>query len=203
MWRGPPIILASRSQGRARVLAAAGIPFEAVDSRIDERATPGVNQAAPQDQAAILAREKARTVSLRLPDRFVLGADQTLAFAGRPLHKAPDFAVAVKKLSALSGQEHQLHSAVACMRNGELVFEFIETAHIRMRSLGPTAVEAYARAMGEGLLTSVGCYEIEGVGANLVEQVRGDMFTVIGLPLLPLLSALRRIGLINEIGETK
>lgn len=203
LWRGPPIILASRSVGRAHILREAGIPFEPVDLRIDERAMPGNDGAAPQEQAAMLAREKARTVSQRLPGRIVLGADQTLAFRGQALHKAPDFATAVAKLSELSGHEHQLHSAVACMCNGELLFEFIITAHIRMRPLDGAAIEAYARAMGEGLLTSVGCYEIEGIGANLLEQVRGDMFTVIGLPLFPLLSELRRIGLIDESGAAR
>lgn len=203
LWRGSPIILASRSKGRARLLTAAGIPFEAVDSQIDERALPGVDSKPPEEQAAMLAREKALGVSLRFPGRVVLGADQTLAFAGQALHKAADFRAAIVKLSNLSGRAHELHSAVACMRNGELLCEFRDTAHIRMRTLSRTAIETYARAMGDSVLASVGCYEIEGVGANLLEQVRGDMFTVIGLPLFPLLSELRRIGLIEEGCEAR
>ena len=197
-WRGDPIILASRSAGRARVLEAAGIPFGAVDSMLDERTAPGVAGAAPDLQAAMLAREKARIVSVRHPDQVVLGADQTLAFEGRCLHKAPDLAAAIAQLSALAGQEHTLLSAVACMRNGVSLFEFSDSAHIRMRYLKPAAIEAYARASGDRLLTTVGSYEIEGVGANLLESVRGDMFTVIGMPLFRLLAEFRTIGLIEE-----
>lgn len=203
LWRGAPIILASRSHGRARLLESAGIPFEAVDSLLDERQVAGVDDLAPRAQAATLALAKARSVSLRYPSRVVVGADQTLEFEGRAFHKAPNFGRALAQLRQLSGVAHELHSAVACMRDDELLFSFVGTAEIRMRKLGEPALAAYATAMGDRLLATVGGYEIEGLGANLIESVRGDLFTVIGLPLFSLLSGFREIGLIEEGSDTK
>ncbi|MFT4095488.1 MAG: Maf family protein [Rhodoblastus sp.] len=191
-------MLASKSAGRARVLRDAGLPFEAVDSALDEREEPAVDVLEPLEQAIHLARKKAQIVSARRPGRIVLGADQTLAFQGQTIHKARDLEDGLVKLRKLNGATHHLHSAVAAVRDGTVLFEFAETAEIRMRQVGDRALCAYARAMGEAFLATVGGYEIEGFGANLLESVSGDMFTVIGMPLFPLLAELRRIGEIKE-----
>lgn len=202
LWRGAPLVLASKSEGRARVLREAGLPFEAVDSELDERGHPGVDALEPREQAIHLAREKARLVSTRYPERVVVGADQTLAFAGGVIHKATDFEDGLAKLRKLNGATHTLHSAVVGVRDGDVLFEFVKSVEISMRKIGDRALAAYACAMGEKFLMTVGGYEIEGFGANLLENVSGDLFAVIGLPLLPLLAELRRIGQIDEDIET-
>ncbi len=201
-WRGAPLVLASKSAGRARVLRDAGLPFEVVDSALDEREDPAVEVLEPREQAILLARRKAQIVSTRRQGRIVLGADQTLAFQGRTIHKARDFEDGLVKLRKLNGATHQLNSAVAAVRDGAVLFEFAQTAEIRMRQIGDRALCTYARAMGETFLATVGGYEIEGFGANLLESVSGDLFTVIGMPLFPLLAELRRIGAIEEDIET-
>lgn len=203
LWRGAPAILASRSAGRARLLEAAGIPFEAVDSYLDERRVEGIDNLEPRAQAAQLALTKARLVSLRHPDRIVVGADQTLAFRGKPLHKSSDVNQALNQLRELRGASHLLHSAVACVRDNVPLFEFVVSATIHMRNVSDNALNAYAAAMGEKLLTTVGGYEIEGLGVMLIERVDGDMFTVIGLPLFPLLAGFRELGVISEEGEPR
>lgn len=203
LWRGVPIILASRSVGRARLLNAAGVPFEAVESGLDERRVPGVELLDPVIQAETLALAKARLVSARYPSRTVVGADQTLAFAGRTLHKPLDLDQALLQLRSLSGERHQLHSAVACVHDGETLFEFVDSAEIRMRAVQENVLAAYARAMGKGLLATVGGYEIEGLGVNLLDSVEGDIFTVIGLPLFRLLAEFRQIGLIGEDNDAR
>ncbi|MFV0279665.1 MAG: Maf family protein [Rhodoblastus sp.] len=200
-WRGEAVILASKSQGRARVLTQAGIPFEVEDSCFDERSLPDMDNIDARRQASILAREKAQIVSDRRKDRIVVGADQTLGFKNRTLHKSPDIKHAIAQLRMLSGTSHQLHSAVACMRDGDMLFEFVVSARIEMRNLSENALRAYAETMGETILTTVGGYEIEGLGASLVAQIHGDIFTIIGLPVFELLSGLREIGVIDEEGE--
>jgi septum formation protein len=203
LWRGAPIVLASRSSGRARLLESAGVPFEAVDSRVDERGVEGIDNLDPCAQAASLALTKANAVSLDYPGRIVVGADQTLAFRGRPVHKASSVDHALKQLRELRGEFHLLHSAVACVRDGVTQFEFVVSATIFMRAVNDGVLAAYAAGMGEKLLTTVGGYEIEGLGIALIERVDGDMFTVIGLPLFPLLAGFRKLGLIVEEGEPR
>lgn len=203
LWRGAPMILGSRSAGRARLLEAAGIPFEAVDSYLDERRVGGIDNLEPHAQAAQLALAKAKLVSLRHPDRIVVGADQTLAFGGKPLHKSSDVDQALNQLRELRGASHLLHSAVACVRDGVSQFEFVVSATIHMRRTSDSVLSAYAAAMGAKLLTTVGGYEIEGLGVMLIERVDGDMFTVIGLPLFPLLAGFRKLGVIVEEGEPR
>lgn len=203
LWCGTPIILASRSAGRARLLEAAGIPFEAVDSNLDERRLEGIDNLEPRAQAAQLALAKAKLVSLRHPDRIVIGADQILAFRNKTLHKASDVDQALSQLRELRGASHHLHSAVACVRDAVPQFEFVVSATIHMRRVSDRVLNAYAAAMGAKLLTTVGGYEIEGLGVTLIERVDGDMFTVIGLPLFPLLAGLRELGAIVEESEPR
>lgn len=202
-WRGAPIILASRSSGRARLLESAGVPFTAVDSNVDERRLGGIDDLEPRAQAKSLALAKAAAVSFRYPDRIVVGADQTLEFLGRPLHKASSVDQALSQLRELRGASHLLHSAVALVRDGSKQLEFSVSATIHMRNVSDKVLDAYATVMGERLLTTVGGYEIEGYGATLIERVDGDLFTTIGLPLLPLLAGFRELGLIVEEGEPR
>ena len=198
LWHGAPLILASKSRGRAHLLQSAGIPCEAIDSELDERQVEDIDLLGPRDHAAKLAAEKARIVSIRRPDRVVVGADQTLECGGRIFHKPDSMEQALRQLQFMSGETHLLHSAVACFRSGDALFDFVATARIHMRRVSAYALSAYARAMGEKLLETVGSYEIEGLGAHLIDRIEGDMFTVIGLPMFQLLSGLRDLGLIAE-----
>lgn len=193
IWRGAePLILASQSRARQAVLANAGIAFEAVPADIDERAlqqTSGLSS--PEDIAALLAREKAVSVSSRHPDRFVVGADQTLALGERLFSKPAGRAQAAEQLRALAGRTHELHSAFAVARDGKTMFSHVSVARMTMRPLDDNAISAYLDAAGEAVTTSVGAYQLEALGIHLFERIEGDHFTILGLPLLPLLEFLR------------
>jgi septum formation protein len=193
LWRGKyPLILASQSRARQALLANAGIDFEAVPTDIDERQvqhTSGLS--APGDIAALLARRKALSVSARQPGRFVVGADQTLARGARLFVKPDGRAQAAEQLRALAGGSHELHSAVAVARDGAILFEDISIARMTMRQLGEPEIDAYLDAAGEAVTTSVGAYQLEGLGVHLFDHIEGDHFTILGLPLLPLLAFLR------------
>jgi septum formation protein len=193
LWRGKdPLILASQSRARQTLLSNAGIAFEAVTADIDERAVQRASGlAAPGDIAALLAREKALAVSVRIPGKFVVGADQTLALGFRLFSKPDDRSQAKEQLRALAGHAHELHSAVAVARDGEIVFEAATIARMTMRQLGDTEIEAYLTKAGEAVTSSVGAYQLEGPGIHLFEHIEGDYFTILGLPLLPLLAYLR------------
>jgi septum formation protein len=199
LWRGQdPLVLASQSRARQILLANAGIAFEAIAAHIDERA---IQQAsglvAPGEIAALLAREKAVAVSSLRPNRFVVGADQTLARGTRLFSKPAGRAEAAEQLRALAGGSHELHSAVAVARDGKILFEAVATAQMTMRPLGETEIEVYLDAAGEAVTSSVGAYQLEGLGVHLFEHIAGDHFTILGLPLLPLLAFLRRERLLG------
>jgi septum formation protein len=193
IWRGTkPLILASRSPARQALLANAGIAFEAIPAEIDERAIQlASGLSAPSEIAALLAREKAVSVSLRHPGQFVVGADQTLALGERLFSKPAGRAQAAGQLQALAGRTHELHSAVAVVRDGETLFTDAAIARMTMRPLDDTAISAYLDAAGEAVSTSVGAYQLEGLGIHLFERIEGDHFIILGLPLLPLLKFLR------------
>jgi nucleoside triphosphate pyrophosphatase len=193
LWRGQdPLVLASQSRARQTLLANAGIVFEAVAADIDERA---IQQAsglvAPGEIAALLAREKAVAVSSLRPGQFVVGADQTLARGIRLFSKPAGRAEATEQLRALAGGSHELHSAVAVARDGKILFEAASTAQMMMRPLGEAEIAVYLDAAGEAVTSSVGAYQLEGLGVHLFEHIAGDHFTILGLPLLPLLAYLR------------
>ena len=193
LWRGQsPLILASQSRARQALLANAGIAFEAIPAEIDEREIQRRSGlAAPGDIAALLAREKAVAVSRQRPGRLVVGADQTLAL-GREIFSKPDGrAQARAQLSALAGGNHELHSAVAVARDGRIMFEAMALARMTMRPLNAAQIDAYLDAAGEAVTGSVGAYQLEGLGVHLFERIEGDHFTILGLPLLPLLAFLR------------
>jgi septum formation protein len=193
LWRGKdPLILASQSRARQALLANAGIDFEAVRAEIDERAAQQASGlTAPGEVATHLAREKALWVSSRRPGRFVIGADQTLALGMRHFNKPAGRAQAAEQLRALAGRSHDLHSAVAVARDGKIVFETAGIARMTMRRLGEAEIEAYLDEAGESVTSSVGAYQLEGLGVHLFERIEGDHFTILGLPLLPLLAFLR------------
>jgi septum formation protein len=193
LWRGNhPLILASRSRARRALLTDAGIHFEAVPAEIDERA---VQQAsglvAPGDIAALLAREKSLAVSMDHPGSFVIGADQTLALGERLFSKPAGRAEAAQQLQALAGHRHDLHSAVAVARDGKILFADASVARMTMRRLGKAEIDVYLDQAGDAVTSSVGAYQLEGLGIHLFERIEGDHFTILGLPLLPLLAFLR------------
>src|SRR5258708_3094719 len=193
LWRGKyPLILASESRARQTLLASAGIEFEAVAPEIDERA---VQQASglsgPGDIAALLARQKALSVSTPPHGNFVVGADQTLALGTRLFSKPGSRAQAAEQLRTLSDRSHELHSAVAVARDGKILFESADIARMKMRRLGEAEIEAYLDEAGAVVTSSVGAYQLEGLGVHLFERIEGDHFTILGLPLLPLLAFLR------------
>ncbi len=192
-WRGKTrLILASQSRTRQALLANAGIGFEAVTAEIDERAVQQASgHSAPGEIASLLAREKALSVSARQPGKFVIGADQTLALGERLFSKPAGRAQAAEQLRALAGQRHELHSAVAVARDGKILFEAVAIAGMTMRRLGEAEIDAYLDEAGGAVASSVGAYQLEGLGVHLFERIEGDHFTILGLPLLPLLAFLR------------
>jgi septum formation protein len=193
LWRGKyPLILASHSRARQALLANAGFAFEAVAAEIDERAVQQASSlSAPGDIAALLAREKALSVSTRRPGNFVIGADQTLAFGTRLFTKPNSRAQAAEQLRTLAGRSHELHSAVAVAHDGKILFESADIARMTMRRLDEVQIEAYLNEAGTAVTSSVGAYQLERLGVHLFERVEGDHFTILGLPLLPLLAFLR------------
>ena len=199
IWRGKhPLILASQSRARQMLLANAGIPFDAVPADIDERVVQkNSGLSAPGEIAGLLAREKALFVSSKNPERYVVGADQTLAQGTRLFSKSAGRAQAADQLRLLAGGTHGLHSAIAVARDGKVVFADVSMARMTMRRLGESEIEAYLDQAGEAVTTSVGAYQLEGLGVHLFERIEGEHFTILGLPLLPLLAFLRREQLLN------
>jgi septum formation protein len=193
LWRGNrPLVLASQSKARQTLLANAGIAFESEPAEIDERAIQAASGlVAPGDVASLLAREKASFVSVRRPDHYVIGADQTLALGARIFNKPAGRAQAADQLRALAGHRHELHAAVAVARDGKILFEHVAIARMTMRQLGDTEIDAYLNEAGAAITSSVGAYQFEGLGVHLFEKIEGDHFTILGLPLLPLLAFLR------------
>jgi septum formation protein len=198
IWRGKdPLILASQSRARRMLLANAGIPCEAVPADIDERAVQkDSGLSAPGEIASLLARKKALAVSSQMPGRFVVGADQTLALGNRLFSKPGGRVQAAEQLRALSGNCHELYSAVAVARDGKILFADVSVARMTMRELSGAEVRAYLDQAGEAVTTSVGAYQLEGLGVHLFERIDGDHFTILGLPLLQLLAFLRSENLL-------
>lgn len=194
------IILASKSQYRAELLTNAGVAFSAESANIDEREVEAPLIEAEMggaDVAEVLAIAKAMDVSGRNPDAYVIGSDQTLSFEGELLHKPKDMAEARQRLLDLSGKSHELNSSVAIIRNGENIWTYTETSIITFRQLDPGFVGRHVAEVGDKILSSVGAYQIEGKGVQLFEKIQGDFFSIMGLPLLPLLAELRRLELLD------
>jgi septum formation protein len=198
VWRGKyPLILASQSRARQLLLANAGISFEAIPADIDEREVQRASGLkGPGDIASLLARRKALSVSSSRPGQIVVGADQTLALGARLFSKPADRAQAAEQLRSLAGGTHELHAAIVVARDSKILFEAVDVAHMTMRSLSDAEIAGYLDQAGEAVVTSVGAYQLEGLGIHLFEHIDGDHFTILGLPLIPLLAFLRNERLV-------
>jgi len=198
LWRAEPLVLASKSSVRRALLEAAGIPLTIEPAAIDERAIESSKAASASaaNVALSLAREKALEVARRRSKSTVLGADQTLALGARRFSKPANALAAREQLKALAGKTHELHAAVAVAQGGEIVFETLATARLTVRPLSESFLDAYLAAAGERVSSSVGAYQLERLGVHLFERVEGDHFTILGLPLLPLLAYFRSAGLV-------
>lgn len=199
LWLSPqPLVLASRSDIRGKILAAAGLRFDIRPSQIDERAAEaefGLVDAI--GVACHLAHAKAAAVAATLPGRLILGADQTLASGAKRLGKPANRAEAAEQLRLLRGQTHELHSALALVRDDETIFSCLDTARLIMRDFSDRFLNDYLDLAGDTAMSSVGGYQLEGIGIHLFERIEGDYFTILGLPLLPLLAFLRQNKLVN------
>ena len=197
-WRTPePLVLASGSAARRALLAEAAIPFEVVPATIDERALEDPlrrDGATPAAIALHLARAKASAVSATRPGRLVLGGDQVLALGSRLFTKPQTLAAARTHIETLAGHTHSLHAGWALVHDGVVLREGVDEARLTMRQPGPAFLDAYLAAEGEALLGSVGAYRLEGLGAHLFTRIEGDHSTILGLPILPVLEALRQSG---------
>lgn len=200
LWLGrAPLVLASKSASRRALLEAARIPVETVSIDVDERALETeavVRGASPSEIALELARAKALTGSAASPGRVVVGADQTLALGDERFHKPANRSEARAQIARLAGNRHSLHSAVAVAQDRKILFETVQSAHLTMRALDDAALDAYLDATGDSVLSSVGGYQLEGLGIHLFESIEGDHAVILGLPLLPLLGFLREHGVL-------
>lgn len=185
------LILASKSAARREVLANAGVSFDVQVAGVDEDALK-VPRVDPCELAIELAKAKALAVSVQHPEAVVLGADQTLAFDGGLISKAPDLQKARARLADMRGKPHQLHSGVALAKGGQIIWSGADTAHMEVRDFSDAFLDAYIAAEGEELLYCVGSYRLEGMGSQLFDKVDGDYFTVLGMPLWQVLEQLRR-----------
>ncbi|KAB0572266.1 Maf-like protein [Brucella pituitosa] len=194
------LILASKSPFRSAILKNAGIAFSTESADIDERAVEAPlykSGATPQEVAQVLAEAKALSVSENHPDAVVIGCDQTLSLGDQIFHKPVDMDAARRQLLLFSGKTHQLNSAVVLVKNGETLWRHVSVARMTMRDLDPGFVGRYLGRVGDIALSSVGAYQVEGPGIQLFEEIEGDYFTIVGLPLLPLLHELRKENLID------
>lgn len=188
------VVLASKSAARRAVLEGAGVPFETAVAGVDEDAVKTsllAEGATPRDVADALAELKAIRISRARPD-LVVGADQTLEFEGKLYDKANTLEEARERLKALRGKPHKLHSAVVVAKDGAPIWREVVTAKLTMRDFSDAFLDDYLALEGDEALGSVGCYRLEGPGAQLFAKIEGDYFAILGLPLLGLLDLLRQ-----------
>lgn len=195
------LILASGSSARRNMMTAAGLTFDVIPADIDEQAiasamTSGSNRVEASGIAGALASAKALAVSANHLDALVIGSDQVLALGKQQFSKAANLEEARSTLSMLRGHQHELVSAVAIARNGELLWRTVDSAQLTMRNFSDKFLDGYLGRNGSRVLSCVGCYEIEADGIQLFESVVGDHFTIMGMPLLPLLNELRNRGVV-------
>jgi septum formation protein len=196
---GAPLVLASRSAIRRTLLETAGVPVEIHPADIDERRVEAAAPLqAPVAIAALLAREKAAVIARSMPGRLVLGADQILSLNGARFAKPADRAAARAQLAKLSGQTHELYSAIAFVRDDAVLFEHVGVARLTMRAFSDRFLDDYLDAVGDAATASVGAYQLEGLGIQLFERIDGDYFTVLGLPLITALDFLRQHGCLAQ-----
>ncbi len=197
------LILASGSQTRHALLKDAGLAFTVVPAAIDEAAikealTSDNEGVDPADVAEILARAKGEAVSRDNPGSLIIAADQTLSLRDQLFSKPANMEEARDTLLSLRGEEHQLHTAVALCEDGEITWTYVETSRLKMRRFTVACLAEYLVRAGEEVCQSVGAYQIEGQGLQLFEEIDGDYFSILGLPMLPLLAELRRRGALME-----
>jgi septum formation protein len=194
------LVLASKSAGRRALLDAAGVPHESLVAGVDEDAAKIGLRAqglSARDLADALAELKALKISRKRPGDLVLGCDQTLAFDdGTMIDKAPDRAALARQLQMLSGKSHSLYSAMVIAEGGQPVWRHVERVKMTMRALSDNFIDSYLREEGDALLGCIGGYRIEGQGVQLFNRIEGSHFTIVGLPLLPLLDFLRTRGIL-------
>ena len=194
------LVLASGSKIRAELMRNAGLIIDVDPANVDERAVEAPLLEAgcpPEDLASVLAEAKANDVSARRPGDLVIGAAQILAFEGERRTKPDDMEAARRQLLAFSGKTHELLSAVVISKDGEAIWRHVSTARLTMRTFSPAFVGHYLAEAGDDVLSSVGAYQLEGLGLQLFEKIDGDYFTILGLPMLPLLAQLRELGVIE------
>jgi len=194
------IILASGSESRAAILRDAGLQFQVIPAHCDEAAVKQEGARAgeaPGPVAQTLARLKALRVSAQHPDALVIGADQMLSVGDYWLDKPGSHEEAADHLRQLSGQAHRLHTAVCCVRGSQVIWQHLAVPTLTMRTLSDGFIADYLAAEGEACFSSVGAYRLEGRGIQLFERIDGDFFTILGLPILPLLGFLRQHGAVS------
>lgn len=194
------LVLASQSIHRKNLMENAGLEFRCQPADIDERTIELAIKntgATPKELALILASAKALDVSQKIPDAYVIGSDQTLSLNDELFHKPEDMEAARRTLLKLSGQTHTLNSGVSIAKNGETIWQHVSIAELTMRELSPEFIGRHLSEAGESVLTSVGAYQLEKQGVQLFEKIEGDFFTIVGLPMLPLLAQLRELNVIE------
>ncbi len=194
------LVLASASPFRRALLENAGLVFAARAAEIDERALEKPLEergASPEDVALSLAEAKARDVARHIPGALVIGSDQTMSLGQRVYHKPKDMVEAAQHLLSLSGKTHSLNSAIVLVRGGEVLWRHVSSAQMSVRPLTQDFVDRHLQRVGEKALSSVGAYQLEGEGIQLFEKIEGDYFTILGLPMLPLLAKLRELETID------
>lgn len=197
------IVLASGSRARREMLAAAGVHFTVQAADVDEPAIRArlLKQDAnvePKRIAAVLAAAKAEDVSGKIGGSLIIGADQVLALGDELLSKAPSVEAAREALRKLRGRTHELHSAVAFAEKGKVTWAYVATARLTMRDFSDAFLDDYLLRAGDRVGQSVGAYELEGIGVQLFDRIEGDYFTILGLPLMPVLAELRVRGIIAK-----
>ena len=193
-----PLVLASSSPFRRMLMENAGLTFESQAADIDERKIEASLEGASPDQVALtLARAKALEVSQRHSDALVIGSDQTMSLGNRVFHKPKSLGEAKENLLSLSGKTHRLNSAIAIVRDHGVLWEHVSHADLTVRPLTEAFVDRYLARVGEKAFSSVGAYQLEGEGIQLFSEIEGDYFTILGLPMLPLLDKLRELGAID------
>ena len=194
----PKLVLASASPFRRMLMENAGLAFDALPAEIDERQIEQtLNNATPDEVALALAEAKAIDVGGQRRGAFVLGSDQTMSLGNRVYHKPRSLGEARENLLSLSGQTHRLNSAIVLVRDGTVLWRHVSYADLSVRPLTENFVDRYLGRVGEKVFTSVGAYQLEGEGIQLFRKIEGDYFTILGLPMLPLLEKLRELGAID------
>lgn len=195
----PEVVLASGSAARASILGSAGIRYRQQLSTVveeEERRKFG-SGTSPREVALGLAKLKARSVFEKEPDAVVIGGDQVLAVGAEIFHKPHNLKEAREQLQRLRGRTHELHTAAVVFSKSNSA-AFIDVASMKMRDFSDKFIDCYLEMCGEGVLNSVGAYHIEGLGVHLFSEIKGDYFTILGLPVLPILEELRRLSIICQ-----